>query len=240
MGQRVGKQQPPRARSTQASARLKRTAQFASTREACEAKGRQRQHGEECREERESNEEASSSRGQRKEGSSTWSEPGGEVGRNNVSQAQDTKHGKTRTRAQNAKHGEAKAWGGETTQKRQWLQAKKCHHIAAKSGKALPGRLELPTLRLTASRSNQLSYGSHVDEKRISGLYCDHYRNNFAGSLPKRERQKGKAQRRTGKHNQQAASVTTKCLQNFVLVCRDKAENVIASPPSSAGRAQGS
>ena len=24
----------------------------------------------------------------------------------------------------------------------------------------LPGRLELPTLRLTASRSNQLSYGS--------------------------------------------------------------------------------
>ena len=26
--------------------------------------------------------------------------------------------------------------------------------------KALPGRLELPTLRLTASRSNQLSYGS--------------------------------------------------------------------------------
>ena len=25
----------------------------------------------------------------------------------------------------------------------------------------LPGRLELPTLRLTASRSNQLSYGSH-------------------------------------------------------------------------------
>ena len=26
----------------------------------------------------------------------------------------------------------------------------------------LPGRLELPTLRLTASRSNQLSYGSHV------------------------------------------------------------------------------
>ena len=27
---------------------------------------------------------------------------------------------------------------------------------------ALPGRLELPTLRLTASRSNQLSYGSHV------------------------------------------------------------------------------
>ena len=27
--------------------------------------------------------------------------------------------------------------------------------------KALPGRLELPTLRLTASRSNQLSYGSN-------------------------------------------------------------------------------
>ena len=27
--------------------------------------------------------------------------------------------------------------------------------------KTLPGRLELPTLRLTASRSNQLSYGSH-------------------------------------------------------------------------------
>ena len=26
--------------------------------------------------------------------------------------------------------------------------------------KTLPGRLELPTLRLTASRSNQLSYGS--------------------------------------------------------------------------------
>ena len=30
------------------------------------------------------------------------------------------------------------------------------------NGKTLPGRLELPTLRLTASRSNQLSYGSHV------------------------------------------------------------------------------
>ena len=29
-------------------------------------------------------------------------------------------------------------------------------------GIALPGRLELPTLRLTASRSNQLSYGSHA------------------------------------------------------------------------------
>ena len=29
--------------------------------------------------------------------------------------------------------------------------------------KALPGRLELPTLRLTASRSSQLSYGSSCD-----------------------------------------------------------------------------
>lgn len=29
-----------------------------------------------------------------------------------------------------------------------------------KEEKPLPGRLELPTLRLTASRSNQLSYGS--------------------------------------------------------------------------------
>ena len=34
----------------------------------------------------------------------------------------------------------------------------------------LPGRLELPTLRLTASRSNQLSYGSHVDW--AGGLLC--------------------------------------------------------------------
>ena len=35
--------------------------------------------------------------------------------------------------------------------------------VAASGGltNTLPGRLELPTLRLTASRSNQLSYGSH-------------------------------------------------------------------------------
>ena len=32
--------------------------------------------------------------------------------------------------------------------------------------KTLPGRLELPTLRLTASRSNQLSYGSSWPEDR--------------------------------------------------------------------------
>ena len=211
MGQRVGKQQPPRARSTQASARLKRTAQFASTREACEAKGRQRQHGEERREERESNEEASSSRGQRKEGSSTWSEPGGEVGRNNVSQAQDTKHGKTRTRAQNAKHGEAKAWGGETTQKRQWLQAKKCHHIAAKSGKALPGRLELPTLRLTASRSNQLSYGSHVEKARANCYECNDNTRNLVGVAPKEGCATSLQQTES-----QAATATRKCLRRFV------------------------
>ena len=34
------------------------------------------------------------------------------------------------------------------------------HFVAIE--KTLPGRLELPTLRLTASRSNQLSYGSMV------------------------------------------------------------------------------
>ena len=38
--------------------------------------------------------------------------------------------------------------------------------------KTLPGRLELPTLRLTASRSNQLSYGSrcefHIDKRIIN------------------------------------------------------------------------
>ena len=34
----------------------------------------------------------------------------------------------------------------------------------------LPGRLELPTLRLTASRSNQLSYGS--TEPRSDGDCC--------------------------------------------------------------------
>ena len=34
-----------------------------------------------------------------------------------------------------------------------------CSRMAT-SRKTLPGRLELPTLRLTASRSNQLSYGS--------------------------------------------------------------------------------
>ena len=31
-----------------------------------------------------------------------------------------------------------------------------------RAGKTLPGRLELPTSRLTASRSSQLSYGSPV------------------------------------------------------------------------------
>ena len=37
--------------------------------------------------------------------------------------------------------------------------------------KALPGRLELPTLRLTASRSSQLSYGSSCDvEDLLRGL----------------------------------------------------------------------
>ena len=41
--------------------------------------------------------------------------------------------------------------------------------------RALPGRLELPTLRLTASRSNQLSYGSKWAEgvaacQRSSGI----------------------------------------------------------------------
>ena len=35
-----------------------------------------------------------------------------------------------------------------------------CSSSAGKQETALPGRLELPTLRLTASRSNQLSYGS--------------------------------------------------------------------------------
>jgi hypothetical protein len=34
-----------------------------------------------------------------------------------------------------------------------------------RSGRTLPGRLELPTLRLTASRSNQLSYGSQWDQR---------------------------------------------------------------------------
>ena len=34
------------------------------------------------------------------------------------------------------------------------------HLVFCVDDHALPGRLELPTLRLTASRSNQLSYGS--------------------------------------------------------------------------------
>ena len=33
-------------------------------------------------------------------------------------------------------------------------------YSSLEDGEAPPGRLELPTLRLTASRSNQLSYGS--------------------------------------------------------------------------------
>ena len=36
-------------------------------------------------------------------------------------------------------------------------------HIRRHKINTLPGRLELPTLRLTASRSNQLSYGSLED-----------------------------------------------------------------------------
>ena len=36
--------------------------------------------------------------------------------------------------------------------------------------KTLPGRLELPTLRLTASRSNQLSYGSARASFEINGI----------------------------------------------------------------------
>ena len=36
--------------------------------------------------------------------------------------------------------------------------------------KSLPGRLELPTLRLTASRSNQLSYGSNCMAQGVAWL----------------------------------------------------------------------
>ena len=44
------------------------------------------------------------------------------------------------------------------------VRARQPNRAAASRGhtNTLPGRLELPTLRLTASRSNQLSYGSHV------------------------------------------------------------------------------
>ena len=42
--------------------------------------------------------------------------------------------------------------------------------------KTLPGRLELLTLRLTASRSNQLSYGSHVDTSSdLNARVCSNY-----------------------------------------------------------------
>ena len=36
---------------------------------------------------------------------------------------------------------------------------------------ALPGRLELPTLRLTASRSSQLSYGSTREKKHLTYVH---------------------------------------------------------------------
>ena len=47
--------------------------------------------------------------------------------------------------------------------------------------KTLPGRLELPTLRLTASRSNQLSYGStHTCEQTRTNPSTNHLKPNTA------------------------------------------------------------
>ena len=73
-----------------------------------------------------------------------------EVARNNVNQQHESKFGN-----------EQGLGSGKSTGKRQRQEA-----ATVAKPIALPGRLELPTLRLTASRSNQLSYGSHAGKLR--------------------------------------------------------------------------
>ena len=77
-----------------------------------------------------------------------------EVARNNVSQQEGAKLANKRGLG-----------SGKSTGKRQRQEVRKLPPRNGSKNKALPGRLELPTLRLTASRSNQLSYGSHVDKR---------------------------------------------------------------------------
>ena len=61
------------------------------------------------------------------------------------------------------------------------------HMINDRTNNTLPGRLELPTLRLTASRSNQLSYGSLHYRRQHCVVELDSLRGHPLNCEPRRE-----------------------------------------------------